>query len=64
MRPPLLLGGRGVVRNGHLTLTIVLGLAVGFTWMKAAGGKLVAARLRVPPVGCETTAPGIAVGAT
>ncbi|MFE2947607.1 ATP-binding protein [Embleya sp. NPDC059267] len=29
-------------------LAIVLGLAEGFTWMRAAGGKLVAARLRVP----------------
>lgn len=29
-------------------LAIVLGLADGFTWMRAAGGKLVAARLRVP----------------
>ena len=34
-------GGRG--------LAIVLASAVGFTWMKAVGGKLVAARLRVPP---------------
>ncbi|MYS86529.1 ATP-binding protein [Embleya scabrispora] len=30
-------------------LAIVLGLAEGFTWMKATNGKLVAARLRVAP---------------
>ncbi|WP_406287872.1 ATP-binding protein [Embleya sp. NBC_00896] len=38
-------------------LAIVLGLAEGFTWMRAAGGKLVAARLRV-----QSAAEGVGVG--